>query len=396
MKFRKPVAIAAIVFPILVGAASTGIWIALKSRDEQAHFEHNETHFLVSQASGLRPMLFKAGKDLSGAVRDPSFSGISAWLPPGNFFLEADRPQGKAFYPLPILGYGTGPERDFTISVTIRAPGPPPPLLLPASPAFKYIPSGHFLLGNRLNPQELHYVWLTGFYISSFEATNAEFLEFFSDRGGYGDDANWTEAGTLWKRDNASRATALMKPSDPDFRRFGQPDQPVVQVNWYEANAYCRWLTRRLGGKDWWFTLPNEAEWEKSARGPDSFDYGLGNVLSDAEIAFYNWKKNPTAEVTLVGINESRGLYIPNRFGLYHMTGNAAEWTQSIYRPYNRNFPFTEDDRNLDTAPGLRVVRGGSWYSASVASLSIAYRETFQPEVSTPYLGFRVAAKYLK
>jgi len=47
--------------------------------------------------------------------------------------------------------------------------------------------------------------------------------------------------------------------------------------------AYCRWLTARIGSSFWIFALPNDAEWEKAARGPDEFDYGLGNTISDAE-----------------------------------------------------------------------------------------------------------------
>jgi hypothetical protein len=61
----------------------------------------------------------------------------------------------------------------------------------------------------------------------------------------------------------------------------------------------------------------------------------------------------------------------------------------------NRLHPYQDDERNYDEKSGLRVVRGGSWYTASVAVLGIAYRETFQPEVSAPYLGFRIIARRL-
>ena len=54
-----------------------------------------------------------------------------------------------------------------------------------------------------------------------------------------------------------------------------------------------------------------------------------------------------------------------------------------------------DDDRNKDDTTGERVLRGGSWYTASVAVLYIPYRENFQPEVQTPYLGFRVVARPL-
>jgi formylglycine-generating enzyme required for sulfatase activity len=82
--------------------------------------------------------------------------------------------------------------------------------------------------------------------------------------------------------------------------------------------------------------------------------------------------------------------YSPNRYGLYHITGNVSEWTQSIFRALNRAHPYVDEDRNHDEGPGQRVVRGGSWYTASIAVLNIAYRENFQPEVAAPYLGFRI------
>ena len=75
-----------------------------------------------------------------------------------------------------------------------------------------------------------------------------------------------------------------------------------------------------------------------------------------------------------------------------HASGNAREWTQSVFRRYSADNPYRDDDRNADDAAGMRVTRGGSWYSASAVCLRIAYREEFQPELSSDDLGFRVAA----
>jgi formylglycine-generating enzyme required for sulfatase activity len=183
-----------------------------------------------------------------------------------------------------------------------------------------------------------------------------------------------------------------LRPSDPRYPRFGTDELPVMLVTWYEAAAYCRWLTRHVGGGRWLFRLPTEAEWEKAARGPDGFDYGLGMELSEPQSALYNWKKNPDAATTLVGFAQTQRDYRPSRIGVYHASGNAREWTQSTFRHYNQEHPYRDDGRNDDEASGMRVTRGGSWYSASAVRLRLAYREEFQPELSSDDLGFRIAA----
>jgi iron(II)-dependent oxidoreductase len=257
---------------------------------------------------------------------------------------------------------------------------------------FVFVPGGHFMIGDRRNPGECHYVWTGAFFLGSLEVTNGEFRRFLTSPDGYDEPRNWTADGWRWKQGNASRATAWMRQGDADYHRFGRDELPVVLVTWFEANAYARWLTRTHGGGRWWFRLPTEAEWEKAARGPDSFDYGLGMELSEREAPLYNWKKNPDATVTVVGLDTSRGQYRPNRYGLFHASGNAAEWTQSVFHPYRNDRPYREDDRNADETPGMRVTRGGSWYSANVVRLHLAYREEFQPDLSSDDLGFRVAA----
>jgi len=393
-KFYLIAAVAVIIIAAVGGLFAS--WYIDREQSEQLHYEREETELIISNLSGVPIHLFKAGKDLQGATEITTFDGHRIWLPPGNYFLRVDQAGGSFFYPVPIIGYQGGPDENGAFVVTIRsAPSEFPPRLLSPLSEFVYIPSGHFLLGDRLNLHEPHYVWLTGFFMSPFEVTNEEFREFLNDSDGYADDSNWTETGRRWKARNSSEATARLKPTDTEFKRFGQPDQPVVLVNWFEANAFCRWLTRKMGKGQWLFGLPTDAEWEKAARGPDSFDYALGMSISDNEVPLYNWTKNPGAKVTVVGFQDSQSAYTPNRYGLYHMSGNVAEWTQSLYRPSNKQRPYVDDDRNRDDQVGLRVLRGGSWYSASIAILYIPYRETFQPEVSTPYLGFRIVARPL-
>ncbi len=380
---------------VIIAVVAALFYFRSSDRYESLHYEREETELIISNIPRAQFTLFKAGKDLQDALALPSIDGERAWLSRGNYFLKVDQGARSFFYPVPMLGYRSGPDKSGTFNVTIRLPGTDSPHgILPDLPDYVFIPSGHFLFGDRLNPQEPHYVWLGGFFINPFEVTNAEFREFLNDSRGYRDDSNWTDAGRNWKTNNVSHASALLKPTDGEYKRFGQPDQPVVQVNWFEASAFCRWLTKTFGRGAWTFGLPTEAEWEKVARGPDNFDYGLGMNISDKEVNLYNWKKNPGAEITVVGVIETKSKYLANRYGVYHMTGNVAEWTQSIYRPFNRQHPYLDDDdRNHDEVSGERVLRGGSWYTASIAVLYVPYRENFRPEVHAPYLGFRVVAR---
>ena len=380
---------------VIIISTITVFYLRSDERGEGLHYEREETELIVSNLTDAHLALFKAGNNLQNALAMPAINGERTWLPRGNYFLKVERSARTFYYPIPIIGYRAGPDKGGTFTVTIRAPEADSPHgLLPDLPNYVFVPSGHFLFGDHLRVQEPHYVWLGGFFINPFEVTNAEFREFLIDSRGYSDDSNWTEAGRKWKAANSSHTTALLKLNDTDYRRFGQPDQPVVQVNWFEANAFCHWLSKTVGRGKWIFGLPTEAEWEKAARGPDNFDYGLGMNISDNEVSLYNWKKNPGAEVTVIGLQETKTNYQANRYGVYHMTGNVTEWTQSIYRAYNRQHPYVnDDDRNKDETPGERVLRGGSWYTASIAVLYIPYRENFRPEVQTSYLGFRVVAR---
>lgn len=380
----------------VVGAiVATGLRL-LSEKEEDAHYANGETEVSVENPAGQPFHVVKAGNDLLGSVLTIPFDPRGTWLAAGNYFVVTSHDMDTAYYPVPLTGYRSGPDAGGKFAVTIRpVPRETPPILTPTSHPYRHIPSGSFLLGDRLNPGEQHYVWLTGYFMAPFEMTNAEFKRFVEAPDGYADDRNWTEAGRQQRGRETPPHSARLDPEDRQYRRFGRPDQPATMVSWFEANAYCRWLTRSFGKGIWQFSLPTDAEWEKAARGPDNFDYGLSMTISDRETPLYNWKKNPTAEETIIGREISLTRYWPNRYGVYHMTGNVAEWTQSEYRLYSRTKPFLDDERNHDDGNARRSVRGGSWYSATNASLSIPYRDAFQPEHRGEDVGFRVVARRL-
>jgi formylglycine-generating enzyme required for sulfatase activity len=355
------------------------------------HVARGETELRIVNPAGAVLSLHRAGDGLDDAeaVLLPS---EEVWLPSGRYFVEAACGSRRQLFPM-APEPGPGPDQDGSWAVTVRRLAEDePPRLDESVPPFVFVPGGYFRMGDRHNPGQSHAVWVHSFHLASFEVTNAEFRRFLADPRGYGDRSSWTDAGWAWKTRNASSATARLAPDDPRYPRFGRDDLPVMLVNWYEASAFCRWLTRSLGRGRWLYRLPTEGEWEKAARGPDTFDYGLGMELSEPQAALYNWRKNPGAAVTLVGVDETRRRYRPNRYGVYHASGNAREWTQSVFRHYNAARAYREDDRNAEDTPGMRVTRGGSWYSASAVRLQLAYREEFQPELSSDDLGFRVAA----
>ena len=396
---KNLVLFAAALLLIAVGAAFFFVYQFVESeRAEQIHYERDETELVVANTTNANLTLFRAGNKLDDAQAVPDFNGERMWLTKGNYFLRAEQNGKTSFYPVPIQGYRSGTEKDDSFSVTIRPiPDIEPPTVLSDSPKFVFIPSGSFLMGDRQNPTEPHYVWTQGYFVAPFEVSNAEFRQFLEATDGYQNSENWTTQGKDWKAKNPSQVSARLSESDAEFKRFGQPDQPVTSVNWFEAVAFCHWLTKKFGEANRLiYALPSEAEWEKAARGPDSFDYPLGQTISDAETKLYNWRKNPGAEVTVIGIKESAGNFTPNRYGIYHLGGNVVEWTQTLRRSYNRENPYADDDdRNREDLPGVRVVRGGSWYSATNGVLSIAYRENFPPEVSHNDLGFRLIVRPL-
>jgi formylglycine-generating enzyme required for sulfatase activity len=359
---------------------------------EDQQYSRGATPVLLTNLAGYELRLHHGGKQLTD-VADDGFPD-QLWLTPGNYFIEARSGRTSTFFPVPLTGYRCGPDKDGAFIITVRSV---PQIQPPASvwSDFCFIPSGWFLLGDRLNPREPHYVWLTSFFMGRFEVTNLEFRKFMKATDGYDDEVNWTEAGRRWRSSVKSRSSALLEQRDADYTRFGLPDQPLTWVTWYEAHAYCRWLTRRAVDGRWLYALPKDAEWEKAARGPDNLDYGLSMNISDAEVELYNWRRNLMDSVTVIGVGATRDSYRPNRYGLYHMTGNAIEWTQSVHRPFNREHPYTDDDRNHDETPGPRVARGGSWYSASNAYLYTPYREAFQPEHCSQETGFRIVVRPL-
>lgn len=257
------------------------------------------------------------------------------------------------------------------------------------------IPGGTFMLGARPeegfvfdNEKWAHPVSIPPFRIARAPVTNAEFAEFVAD-GGYRRQPLWSQAGWRW-RQTANLEHPLYWLSDRNgwqVRHFDRiiplpPYAPVIHVNWYEAQAYCRWAGRRL---------PTEAQWELAASAQPTLQ---GRGWTDQKRRFPWGDTGPApGQANLDG--RAMGCLdvgaLPegdSAFGCRQMIGNVWEWTASEFRP----FPgFTPDPYKEYSEPWFgtrKVLRGGCWVTRG-RMLRNTWRNFFTPERNDVFAGFR-------
>jgi formylglycine-generating enzyme required for sulfatase activity len=242
-------------------------------------------------------------------------------------------------------------------------PGPPfqPP------EGFVWVPPGEFVLGGK-DGFDIQIARLDeGVFSARAPVTNAEYA-LFVESDGYREPRYWTEEG--WAQREKDGWT---EPRFWDDERYNEPDRPVVGVSWYEATAYCNWLTVHwlVGAQHaaplptgYAVRLPTEHEWEKAARGVDGREYPWGDEwiegrCNSSELGF--GRTSPVGEFSPEG---------DSPYGLWDAAGNVWEW-------------------NLGQMGSARVLRGGSWFNnrryARCASRSRDY-----PYYRLDDFGFRV------
>ena len=234
------------------------------------------------------------------------------------------------------------------------------------------IPEGDFLMGNNDGPKNErpeHKIWLDAYYIDRFEVTMEEYQKLL--------DENYSiEPPPLWD-DGAAVSEAS--------------DRPAVGVRWTAAEKYCASIGKRL---------PTEAEWEKAARGTDGRRYPWGHMQPFVDIARYNQGVTGWVSYTLTlapvtsgvsGMSIRHGLKTGGKspYGLYHMSGNAAEWVADWYdRYYYEDSP--EKNPKGPEKGDRKVLRGGSWEDEP-RNIRVTSRATAEPEFSDLTIGFRCA-----
>jgi formylglycine-generating enzyme required for sulfatase activity len=162
---------------------------------------------------------------------------------------------------------------------------------------------------------------------------------------------------------------------------WGRGRQPVINVDWEDAQQYVGWLSKHTSRA---YRLLSEAEWEYAARAGTSSRYPWGDDPGTNRANFRGsgsqWSGERTAPV---------GSFEPNAFSLHDTVGNVWEWVQDCWNDSYRSAP-SDGSAWEGGSCGLRVARGGSWYSeAGSARSECRYR--VGPRARGDFLGLRVA-----
>jgi hypothetical protein len=200
----------------------------------------------------------------------------------------------------------------------------------------RYIPAGECIIGDdngHDDAKPAHHVFLPEFFIDAYEVTNSQYKRF-----------------------------------DPSHKYpEGMDFYPVVNVTWEEAQAYARWIGKRL---------PTEAEWEKAARGYNGRLYPWGKAF---DLLRCNTEESGNRRLTRVDLYPSG----KSPFDVYDMFGNVLEWTIDRYKPYRGNLYDSPDFQE-----NFVVLRGSSWIHQGNSSTCAT--RTYAPAVNkSNFIGFR-------
>ncbi|MBD3286430.1 SUMF1/EgtB/PvdO family nonheme iron enzyme [candidate division WOR-3 bacterium] len=257
------------------------------------------------------------------------------------------------------------------------------------------VPGGEFYMGDYWaedeDPNPYHKVNLDEYYISKHEVTNAQFVSFLNaikssittqecNWGGLelyylGNPIFWLAQDGEWY----DRITM----TDEGYRvKPGFEDHPVIEVTWFGADAFCRWLGARL---------PTEAEWEKAARADEGGPCPWGgfdeSLLNHGQVSICCGEDDGDGYLYTAPVSKYPDGKSP--YGCLDMAGNVWEWCSDWY---DDNFYLTSPDSN-PTGPEdgfSKVLRGGSWNSDE-ENVYVYKRWDYAPFNRMDDLGFRPA-----
>jgi formylglycine-generating enzyme required for sulfatase activity len=306
-----------------------------------------------------------------------------------------------------------------------------------------YIPGGEFTMGNerklsRPNERPAHRVHVDPFWMDRHHVTNAEFRSFVAATGylttaerkpdwetmqsqlfpdvAKPDDAHLVPGAMVftgtdrpvplndWSQWWAFVPGASWRhPQGPHSNIEGRDDHPVVQVSYEDAQAYARWIGKRL---------PTEAEWEFAARGgikQADFAWGEEFAPNGKRMANTFIGTFPVVTSKTLGVAGTTrvGQYPQNGYGLYDMAGNAWQWVADWYRsdayqqeakhsptvnPQGPEDSFEAEARSYPAAAPARVTRGGSFLCSEqyCSSYRPSARRGNDPYNPMSHIGFRL------
>jgi formylglycine-generating enzyme required for sulfatase activity len=246
-----------------------------------------------------------------------------------------------------------------------------------------FAPPGSFAMGSeagKSNERPAHVVtFATGFFVGKFEVTWRQFEEFCRAQ-----------------RRGVTPSRLIDGRGGGGVRFLANGDHPAFNVSWDDAQAYCRWAGLRL---------PSEAEWEYSARGPESKDWPWGGEspsgvrlnLAD-QSADWDWARPPNGTGPQKAPWEDGYSYTApvgsfpegaSWVGCLDLAGNITEWVQDGYKPGFAGAPRDGSARE-ELPVGKRLYRGGGWLNTLEFCTPTA-RGSGAPDVANTALGFRVA-----
>ena len=234
------------------------------------------------------------------------------------------------------------------------------------------------------------------FWIARYPVTYAQYRAFLEAEDGF--------RNSQWWRGLAAPEEDRKRPGE---QRFPYWNHPAERVSWYDAVAFCRWLTAKVkaqvevkaegwerllppelaSGQSWKITLPTECQWEKAARGHDGreFPWGKEYVSGNANI-------DETIQGCQVGTHylqktSAVGMYPHEKpeqspYGVADLSGNVWEWCLN---------EFGDPSNTGEGGSETRVLRGGSWPN-DVDYAAASFRLWYNPYYRNYLFGFRVVA----
>ncbi|MDX1991250.1 MAG: SUMF1/EgtB/PvdO family nonheme iron enzyme, partial [bacterium] len=207
---------------------------------------------------------------------------------------------------------------------------------------------------------------IPAFAIAKYPVTNEQFQVFVDAADGYIDPKWWDYSpdAAAWRKGNP----APQKPAFPG------DDHPRANVTWYEAVAFCRWLSQKTGQT---ITLPTEQQWQRAAQGDTAWAYPWGNDWDNGTRCNNSVSPNDSKSTTPVTHYEGEG---DSPFKVADMAGNVWEWCLTEYNT----------GENKINGTNVRVLRGGSWRLGNTYDFRVGFRNWGNPDYWNNVRGFRL------